>query len=128
MIFFAIKIDSSLRYSAYTTKRMTKKTKLTKAISTKLRRTVARKRIFVSCLDSLFSNNCQSDISRLRDATVTMTIPKLSGIVLRLDVAIVGWVSFTVTFAHEQFALPCLLSSKTISIISTTSKRSMAIW
>ena len=131
MIFFAMKIDSSLWYLAYTTKRMIKKTKLTKAISTKLRRTVARKRIFASCLgrlDSLFSNNCQSDISRLKDATAIMAIPKLSGIVLRLEVAIVGLVSFVVTFAHEQFALPCFLSSKTISIISTTSKRSIAIW
>ena len=103
MIFFAIKIDSSLWYSAYTTMRMIKKTKLTKAISTKFRRTVARKRIFVSSVDSLFSNNCQSDISRLRDATVTMTIPKLSGIVLRLEVALVRLVSYIRDLKIEVF-------------------------
>ena len=43
MIFLVMKIDSSFWYLTYTTRRMIKQNKLTKTISTKLRRTVVRK-------------------------------------------------------------------------------------
>ena len=106
MPFSAMKMDSSFPYSRKTTARMIKNVRLTQTICTMLRNNTTWKRILGRSLVSLFSAICQGDNNSYTEAhaSAIMAVPK------SLDIP-----------------MSCSFSSKTMSIISISSKRSMAI-
>ena len=128
---------------------MIKKKKLTKITSRTLRGTAVRNWIPVSFVECLFSAHCHIDNMRLKHATpiitLQLTLPNTGSIARLLfnsevNIPVVlsvklGRVSLRVLFnvaitsagrLWGSFARP--MSSKTRSIMSITSNRSMAIW